>query len=147
VARKKKAWDPNRKSGRGRQAHFMDVAMDGYVRDVALHCWRDFEALSQTPGQDEARAMAEAGAFPTAGAYRGLWQQAWQAHVWPGPPERTQHPFARMEAAVRQAVEQERQARAERGDVTIEDTQAYQEFVARAMNRLLEEASGEIEEM
>jgi hypothetical protein len=140
-------WDPGRKRGRTRQAHFMDVAIDGYIRDVALHCWRDFEALGEAHGGDEARALEETGVFIEMGPYRPLWQSAWRKHVWPGAQPRTEHLFGCMEAAVREALLAEKIQRAEQGDVTIEDTPGYKEFVARAMNQLLEEASGEIEEM
>ena len=140
-------WDPTRKRGRGRQAHFMDAALDGYIRDVALHRWREFEDLDEAFDHDTERALEEAGAFPQAGPYRGLWVDAWRKHVWPGPEDRTVHLYGRMELAVREALLQERDERAARGDVAIEDTPGYKEFVARAMGRLLEEASGEIEEL
>ena len=139
-------WQPGRKRGKTRQAHFMDVAMDGYIRDVALHRWREFEDLSEAHGDPE-RAMEEAGVFPQAGPYGELWQAAWRKHVWPGQQPRPMHLFGCMEAAVREALTAEIAERAERGDVTVEDTPGYKEFVARAMNRLLEEAAGEIEEL
>ena len=138
-------WDPSRKRGRTRQSHFMDVAIDGYIRDLALHRWRDFEDLSETHGDPE-RALEEAGAFQEAGPYRPLWQEAWRKHVSPGRQPRPMHLFGCMEAAVREALLAEMAQRAAGGDVTIEDTPGYKEFVARALNRLLEEASGEIEE-
>ncbi|HEX9844629.1 MAG TPA: hypothetical protein VGC20_17850 [bacterium] len=144
---RKKGWDPNRKSGRKREAHFMDVALDGYVRDLALRRWREFEDLSEVYDHDVERALEEAGAFPAASSYRPLWQESWQRHVWPGPEEKTGPLFGRIEAAVREALLRERELRLERGEPTIEDTPGYQEFVGRALGRLLEEASGEIEEL
>jgi hypothetical protein len=136
-----------RKRGRKSGKEFMDAAMDGYIRDLSLHCWRDFEDLTEAYEHDAERALAETGAFLAAGPYRPLWLEAWRKHVWPGPPQPAEHLFGRMEAAVREALLQEREARAENGDPTIEDTPGYKEFVDRAMTNLLQEASGEIEEI
>ncbi len=136
--------EPGRKRGRKRESQFMDAAIDGYIRDLALHRWRDFEDLSEGHGDPE-RALQEAGVFVEAGPYRPLWQEAWRKHVWPGQQPRPMHLFGCMEAAVREALLAEKVQRAERGDDTIEDTPGYKEFVARALNQLLEEASGELE--
>jgi hypothetical protein len=141
-----KSREPGRKRGRKRESHFMDVAIDGYIRDVALHLWRDVEELTEVHGGDVGRALEEVGSLPLAGPYRPLWQAAWRAHVWPGPPDASEHLFGRMERAVREALLQEREARPAQGDVTIEDTPGYKEFVGRAMDQLLEEASGENEQ-
>lgn len=140
-------WDPQRKKGRRRDAHFMDVVLDGYVRHVALEIFRSFEDLTEAYDQDAARAMEELGAFAGAGDYAPIWQEAWRAHVWPlaGPTETPL--FGRIEAAVRQALLAERAARQERGDVTLEDTPLYKAFVADAMDNLLEASMGETEEM
>lgn len=146
MARRRK-WDPARKSGRRRQSHFMDAAMDGYVRDVALHIWREYEDLTTARGFGERDALQAMGEFSGAGPYRALWQEAWRQHVLPGMGEGGMPLYGRVETAVRDALREEHAARAERGDVTIEDTPGYKEFVARALGRLLEEASGEIEEM
>jgi hypothetical protein len=133
---------------RGRQAgkEFMDAAMDGYIRDLALRCWREFEDLSEAHG-DPDRALGEVGTFTGAGSYRPLWVEAWRRHVWPAPQGPAAPLFGRIEAAVREALLAERAARAEHGEPTIEDTPDYQEFVARALNVLYQEASGEIEEL
>ena len=125
----------------------MDAALDGYIRDLALHRWRDFEDLTEQLDHDAERALAEAGTFADAGPYQPLWQEAWQRHVWPGPEQPTEHLFGRMETAGGVALLRERDARSERGDLTIEDTPGYKEFVGRALNQLYEEASGEIEEL
>ena len=120
--------------------------MDGYTRDLALRCWREFEDLSEAHG-DPGRALGEIGTFTGAGPYQPLWEAAWQRHVWPAPQDASGPLFGRIEAAIREALLTERTQRAERGEPTIEDTPGYQEFVARALNVLYEEASGEIEEL
>lgn len=136
-----------RRGGGRRGAHFMDAAMDGYIRDVALHKWRAFQDLAEAHGGDAERAVAEAGTFPEFAPYHRLWEESWRRHVAPGPSAPGGHLFGRMEAAVREALQAEQAEREMEGDDTIEDTPGYQEFVARAMGQLLEEASGEIEEM
>ena len=140
-------WNPERKRGKKRQAHFMDVALDGYVRFVALELWRTFEDLSEAYEHDAERAMTELGSFAGAGAYQALWQQAWREHVWPVPQPPAVPLLGRIEAGVRQAVAAERAARLERQDVLLEDTPPYKAFVARAMDSLLEASAGEREEI
>ncbi len=140
-------WDPKRKKGRKRQAHFMDVALDGYVRYVALVMWRRFEDLSEAHAYDGERAMEELAEFPDMGAYAHLWQEAWRAHVWPVPAAPEVPLFGRMEAAVREAVLAERSARVAGDDDALEDTPRYKAFVAQAMDSVLEASAGESEEM
>ncbi|HUJ76109.1 MAG TPA: hypothetical protein VL359_14695 [bacterium] len=135
-----------RKRGRRKEKEFMDAAMDGFIRDIALQLWREYEDLEEAYDHDTQRALEELGAAVGRQPYQELWQSAWRGHVWPHPRDPQAHLFGRIEAAVRVALEQERQARAERGDSTIEDTPGYKEFVSRALNVLYREASGEIEE-
>ncbi|HKI99579.1 MAG TPA: hypothetical protein VKB51_13985 [bacterium] len=142
----------NREGGRKRRRRqegkeFMDAAMDGYIRDLALHRWRDYEDLADVYGSEAPRALEETGAVLGEEPYRALWQAAWQRHVWPGGEDPQMHLFGRMELAVREALLAEQEARAERGDRTIEDTPGYNEFVGRALGNLFHEASGEIEEL
>lgn len=134
---------------RGRQSgkEFMDAALDGYIRDLALHLWRDYEDLCDVHGEGSPAALSEAGASLGLGPYHALWQEAWSRHVWPGQADAEPHLFGRFESAVREGLLAERDARAERGDLAIEDTPGYKEFVRRAMDNLYMEASGEIEEL
>jgi hypothetical protein len=136
-----------RKRGRAHGKEFMDAALDGYIRDIALQRWRDYEDLADVYAQDPGRALAEAGAPLGAGPYRELWQEAWRRSIWPGPEGPQEHLFARIERVVRDCLLAEREERVRRGDPAIEDTPGYKEFVSRALNNLYREASGEIEEL
>ena len=53
----------------------------------------------------------------------------------------------RVEAAVSGALDEEVAARRQRGDAPLEDSMSYRMFVDQALDRLLEEESGSLEEM
>lgn len=139
-----------KKKGGGRKfrnKHFMDVALDAYIRHVTLNKMLEVEGLAQGQGMAEAEALAAVGAFPERGAYQELWERAW-GHMTAQRHGGEEQPIVgAIEAAVREAMLEEQARRADTGDETIEDTRPYTTFIATAMGRLLEEADGEIEEM
>ncbi|MEE8394657.1 MAG: hypothetical protein V3S29_01285 [bacterium] len=136
-----------RKRGKFRNKHFMDVAIDGYIRDMALCKRREVDDLTDAAGLEYAEALVQAGNFPERGAYREIWRQRWQIMVAQPQPAGEEALMGTIEAAVREALLAEIEQRSANADVTIEDTSHYANFIAKAMGQLLEEASGEIEDM
>ncbi len=140
--------ESQRRRGRKRRnQHFIDVAMDGYIRDIALEKWREVEDLMDAAGLSRPRAFAAAGEFADRDPYAEPWRRWWREHVKAQAPADDGVLIASIEHAVRGALTEERQARAEQGAPSMEDTQHYKAFVDRAMEHLLSEADGEIEEL
>ena len=123
----------------------MDAAMDGYIRDLALHKWREVDDLLDTAGLKLADAVDSAGSFLERLPYHGLWERAWRSELKGRGRLTRDNLMERIEGAIRAALTEERRLRIDEGVATIEDTRHYQAFVERAMGRLLEEAGGEIE--
>ena len=140
-----------RKKGGGgrRNAHFMDVAMQAYVRRLAILAWQDVQERMEAHGMALGPALADVGDFSERGIFRDMWRRWWHEIVlepMPGWEAEGTHPLGPIEAALAQSVLEEQEARAADGMPTIEDTSDYQGFIGRAMGNLLEEASGELEE-
>jgi len=138
-----------RKGGKGRQNHFMDAAMEGYVRDLSLRKWREIEDAMETHGLGLPEAAREMGDFLERGRFYPVWRKEWEGRVlavlFSG--KAPANPMGLIEESVGAALREERRLRVEEGLPTLEDSPGYLEFVGRAMDQLLEEASGEIEEM
>ena len=124
----------------------MDAALDAYIRDQALGKWRETEGLIEGTGMEARAAVENAGDFLEKGPYREIWRRWWQAELFEAQWDIPGGRFAAIEAAVRGAVVAEREERRQREDVLLEDTLPYQAVVTRAMEKLLLEAGGEIEE-
>lgn len=149
--------------------HFMDAAMDGYIRNITLEKWRVCVDAIEVNGLSLGTALRESGDFPERAAYREIWARWWEERVnavypedrTPGGdearggdaasgeevPHPAPHPIASIEEAVRGALEEESLARETNGAPGIEDTLHYKTFVDAAMDHLLGEAAGEIEEI
>lgn len=125
----------------------MDVVLDAYIREVTLEKWREVEDLQQAAGLTAVKALRGAGEFAARGPYAPLWGRWWRRHVKKDASQGDGELIASIEQAVRGALTEECGLRSERGEPDIEDTPHYKAFVERAMGQLLEEASGEIEEM
>jgi hypothetical protein len=137
-----------RRGGKRRNAHFMDVALDGYVRDIALAKIREVEDLIETARLEQDAALQSAAVFQERAPYHETWSRWWEREVLSRPGGESMERLAGpIEAAVRGAILEERERRSEEGAPTIEDTLHYKAFVDRVMEMLLEEASGEIEEL
>ena len=137
------------KKGRRKGKEFMDAALDAYIRHQALRLWRGLEeALGD--GVQHAQALRELGEFSNRGAYEAIWRSHWSASDLASPPlagEPDGWLVEHIEAAVRASVLEERALRQERGDRLLEDLPDYNAFVQTALSMLLEEASGEIEDI
>ena len=137
-----------KKRGRGRKQgkEFMDAALDAYKRHLALHKWRQVmdaqAAVSMAPEQ----AIREAGRFPVLGPYQDVWERWWETKVVAAGGAETPL-FERIETAVSGALDEEIAARRQRGDAPLEDSVSYRMFVDQALDRLLEEESGSLEEL
>lgn len=132
---------------RSKSKEFMDAALDAYIRHEALSLWRVFsEARELAPDAAPQALLSRLGQFDRRGEYAALWNGPWQARVLPAAAGDDGTVFGALEAAVASAVHDERAARLERGDRPLEDLPDYNAFIDRALDRLLEEASGEIEE-
>ena len=132
------------KRRRRKSKEFMDAALDGYIRHVALQKWREVAGVLENLGAESHRAVLEAGSFPERGVYREIWERSWRVHL--GAPD-SQASLGRIEAAVGDAVREEIEARKESGDAPFEDGLDYKNFLDRALDRLFEEEAGSLEEI
>jgi len=135
------------RQGRRKNKEFMDAAVDAYIRHLALEKWRQVTDLQEAAGLDLKQAMHEAGRFAERGVYGDIWRRWWKRQVRAYMVAPSMPLFGHIEAAMQAAVQEERQARRRRGDVTLEDTLPYKAFVDEALDRLFEEEAGSIEEL
>ena len=134
------------RGGRKQGKEFMDAALDAYRRHLALHKWRQVMDAQASVGVTREQAIREAGRFPGLGAYRSVWERWWDEQVTSRVHAETPL-LQRVEAAVSGALDEEVAARRQRGDAPLEDSMSYRMFVDQALDRLLEEESGSLEEM
>ena len=137
-----------KKRGRGRKQgkEFMDAALDAYKRHLALHKWRQVMDVQASVNVAPEQAVREAGRFPGLGAYQDVWERWWDAQV--VAVAGSESPLLeRIEAAVGGALDEEITTRRQRGDAPLEDSVSYKMFVDQALDRLLEEESGSLEEL
>jgi len=146
VTRKDRSIPKGGRKGKKRNAHFMDVAMQAYVRHLALTLLRDIEDNLDTNGVTLPQALEQAGNFMERVPYHAPWQKVWQELLDADGPYTRENVFTAIEAAMGQAAMEEQEMRKNAGDPLIEDTSDYTLFIGSAMGRLLEEASGEVEE-
>ena len=141
----------NRRAGkkrkRSKNKEFMDAALDAYIRDQALHKWHELQDLLENERLELPAALDAGAEFFEKGAYREIWQQQWRGAVSQGADQQVSGAlFECIEKAVRSAVMEEREARQRTEDSLLEDTASYQDFISRALGKLLEESGGEIED-
>lgn len=137
-----------KKRGRGRKQgkEFMDAALDAYKRHLALHKWRQVMDVQASVNIAPEQAVREAGRFPGLGLYQDVWERWWDAQV--VATAVSEAPLLeRIEAAVGGALDEEIATRRQRGDAPLEDSLSYKMFVDQALDRLLEEESGSLEEL
>ena len=140
--------DRKRRRGGGRKQgkEFMEAALDAYRRHLALHKWRQVMDAQASVGVTARQAMREAGRFPGLGSYQDVWERWWDEQVMSGVDAETPL-LERVEAAVSGALQEEITRRRQRGDPPLEDGLSYRMFVDQALDRLLEEESGSLEEL
>jgi hypothetical protein len=130
---------------RPKDRHFMDAALDAFIRDSALRLWRDFIVYRDRQGKAPAEALRETGFFQDKGDFTELWTDQWERTAVPAADLDDGEIFGHIEAAVRIAVLEEKAARQQRGGESLEDTEEYNTFVRQTLNQLLTEASAENE--
>lgn len=137
-----------KKRGRGRKQgkEFMDAALDAYKRHLALHKWRQVMDAQASVNIAPEQAVREAGRFPGLGPYQDVWERWWDAQVVATAVSETPL-LERIEAAVGGALDEEITTRRQCGDAPLEDSLSYKMFVDQALDRLLEEESGSLEEL
>jgi hypothetical protein len=131
---------------RAKDRHFMDAALDAYVRDQALLLWRDFEVYKARPDTSVLDALKEAGFFEDRHPYEGIWSKRWEAIVLPAAQLLEGDLYGRLELMVREAIHEEREARKLAGDTLFEDLEDYNMFIRRTLNSLLAEDPADKEE-
>lgn len=145
--RKKKGPGENRKKGK----MFMDVVDQAFIHQIVTAVWRDVEACLASSSSIEAalaRLRREEECFEGRGEFAPLWKKNWieaLGRIDPATP-----PDERLEIlrqAVINSVEEEEALRAERGMPTILDESEGQNFITFAIERILHEGDGEIEEI
>ncbi len=132
-----------KRSRRDKDRHFMDAALDAFIRESALHLWRDFIVYRDRQGQAPAEALRQAGFFGDKGEFAELWSEQWERTAVAAADLDDGEIFGHIEAAVRMAVLEEKAARLARGGPTFEDTEEYNAFLRTTLNQLLTEASAE----
>jgi len=137
-------------TGRKKEKEFLDVADQAFAHQVAVSTWREAEeVLASAPSFEEGiRHLRELGDFAERGEYAPIWKRHWGEAL--GRLEPAAPPHARLEVlreAVLKSVEEEDEARQHEGRLSIIYDKEGQEFIDYAMRRLLEEASGEIEDI
>lgn len=134
------------RGGRKKGKHFMDAVTDAYIRDMALDKWREVDDLVEAAGLSLKEAVAEAGQFASKGPYQEFWAAWWRREVQAAGAPASGELMGRIEASVRGALGEEISRRAAEGQPAIEDTPHYTAFVGRAMDTLLADSEGEIED-
>lgn len=134
------------RGGRKQGKEFMDAALDAYRRHLALHKWRQVLDLQASTSVTPRQALLQTGRFPGLGAYQDVWERWWDQQVASGDDAETPL-LARIEAAISGALHEEVVTRRQRGDAPLEDSLSYKVFVDQALDRLLEEESGSLEEL
>ena len=136
-----------RRGGKKRkQSHFIDVALEGFAREMAQGKYKEVLDLEEVNGIPLAEAYDTAGHFPERGPYFAIWRRWWLEPSAGAGPLARENLMAWIDKAIREAVMEEKQKRIEMGDADIEENLDFQNFSGRAMNFLLREADGEIEE-
>lgn len=135
-----------RKGRKGRKALFYDLAMDGYIRDMALEKYNEIMDVSEVNDISLADASESAGYFHERVPYHKLWRQRWEEHVLRGGELIPDILMERIEKGIRAGLEDERKARSEEGDKSIEDALHFKAFNDKTMEHLLGEADGEMED-
>ena len=135
-----------RGGGRKHGKEFMDAALDAYRRHLALHKWRQVMDLQASTSVTLQQAVLQTGQFPGLGDYQDVWERWWDQQVTSGVDTETPL-LQRIEAAVSGALREEVTVRRERGDAPLEDGLSYRLFIDQALDRLLEEESGSLEEL
>ena len=138
--------DRGTRKKRRKGKEFMDAALDAFIRDQALRKWREVDGLVAGANIDREQAVRGSADFLEKGPYWEIWRRWWQERVIDRIGGSGNHLMALIEEAVRGAVLEEREERKNLQDALLEDSALYKEFISRAMEKLLFESSGEIEE-
>jgi len=135
--------------GRKKAKEFLDVADQAFVHQVAVTVWRGAEEVLALSGSraEGIERLRGAGDFEDRGAFAPLWRKNWlealdRLAAAAGPPER----LGVLREMVVRSVDEEEEARRRAGLPRLVDEEEGQRFIDFAMDRLFEEASGEIEE-
>ncbi len=133
--------------GKRKGKEFMDAALDAFIRDQSLQKWHEVEGLMSGAEIEARQALRDSGDFLERGPYRDIWRRNWAGRLSQMEDNAAGAMFAGIEEAVRGGVVEEREERRQSEDTMLEDSAVYKEFISRAMEKLLGEASGEIEEL
>lgn len=135
-----------KKQGRKKGQEFPDVAMEAFIRYLALEKWREIQDLREALVGDELKeALQEAGRFQARGKYQGIWQKHWhrsvvdQLFLQEGGVL-----FGAIEQAVKASVEEEEAERRRRGDPSLFEERDFRAFMVFSLERLFSEAEAEV---
>lgn len=135
-----------RRGKKGRKALFFDQTFDGYIRDMALEKYHEILDVAEVNQISLIEAAESAGHFPERVPHHKVWRQGWLEHVQNDLALSMDDLLERVEKGIRAGLEAERGLRIEEGQKTIEDTLHYKAFADKAMENLLREANGEMED-
>ncbi len=138
-----------KKQGRRKGKEFMDAVHEAYLRHLVEQIWADLEGVRKTNKTGEA-LLKEAKwitEFAERGPFKEIWQRAWRTYV-PQPLE-SQSPGAivlGIGEAVEAASREEEVERQRRGEKSLFEDEEYLVFVDEALDKLLREEHGSLEE-
>ena len=128
---------------------FIDIVDQAFVHQMMMSVWRESEAVLDASSslEDGLRRLREVGDFGDRGRFAPIWQKNWEEAL--GEIREADSPPERLEAvrgAVVKSIDEENEARFEAGLPPVIDGQEGQDFIDYTLDRIIEDASGEIED-
>ncbi len=136
------------KQGRKKGKEFIDNVDEAYTDQISMSAWREVEAVLASSSSFEAGIgqLRSHGDFMHRGEYAPIWRKNWEKAIGlvelaANYPER----LGIVRDAVTKSVNEENEARALAGQPPVVDEEEGQKFIDYAIDRIIEEADGEIE--
>ena len=137
------------KQGPKKGKQFIDIVDDAYTHQISMSVWREVEAVLAASPSFEAGIgqLRSLGDFQHRGEYAPIWRKNWEEAVGlvelaADSPER----LGIVRGAVTKSVNEENEARALAGQPPVVDEEEGQKFIDYTIDKIIEEADGEIED-
>lgn len=137
------------KKGRKKGKMFMDIVDDAYAHQVSVSVWREVEAvLSASPSLKEGLSqLLILGDFAHRGEYAPIWRKNWEeALAFIEDAANSSERLGIVREKVTKSINEENEARALAGQPPVVDEEEGQKFIDYTIDRIIEEADGEIED-
>jgi len=136
------------KKGPKKGKMFMDIVDDAYAHQVSVSVWREAEAvLSASPSLEEGLSqLLVLGDFAHRGEYAPTWRKNWEEAIAViQDAADSSERLGIVRGAVTKSINEENEARAQAGQPPVVDDDEGQDFIDYTIDRIIEEADGEIE--